>query len=159
MPEGWATSEAIQEYQPTESSEALFPGGKALSINPSGDLALIGGADGAASVYSLSEKRVVQTLDVGGGRVTDAVWTGDKAIVASSTGVVKVFENGAETASFQSHAGEATALAVHATGDIVASVGVDKSYVLYDLTTSSPITQIFSDSSKKPLAELLSVAG
>lgn len=130
-----------------------------MSINPSGDLALIGGADGAASVYSLSEKRVVQTLDVGGGRVTDAVWTGDKAIVASSTGVVKVFENGAETASFQSHAGEATALAVHATGDIVASVGVDKSYVLYDLTTSSPITQIFSDSSKKPLAELLSVAG
>ena len=79
------------------------------------------------------------------GPVTDAIWAGDKAVVASSTGSVKVFENGNEVADFSSHAGAATALAQHPTGDIVASVGADKSYVLYDLTTNSVITQIFSD--------------
>lgn len=82
------------------------------------------------------------------GPVTGAIWAGDKAVVASATGSVKVFENGNELASFASHAGEVTDLSVHATGDIVASVGVDKSYVLYDLSTNNVITQIFSGAGK-----------
>jgi pre-mRNA-processing factor 19 len=82
------------------------------------------------------------------GPVTDATWAGDKAVVSSATGSVKVFENGAEVASFNAHAGEATAVAVHATGDLVASVGVDKSYVLYDLATNKVASQIFSDAGK-----------
>ncbi|KAE8356716.1 WD40-repeat-containing domain protein [Aspergillus coremiiformis] len=146
VPEDWATSDDISAYKPAQSSEPLYPGGKALAVNASGDLALIGGADGAVGVYSLSQKQVVQSLQANG-PVTDAVWAGDKAVIASSTGSVKVFENGNEVADFSSHAGAATALAVHATGDIVASVGTDKSYVLYDLTTNSVITQIFSDAS------------
>ncbi|KAJ9488022.1 hypothetical protein VN97_g5281 [Penicillium thymicola] len=151
VPEGWASSEAISTFKQTETSEPLYPGGRALSINTTGDLALVGGVDGVVGVYSLSQKTVVQTLKTDG-PVTDATWAGDKAVVGSSTGSVKVFENGAEVASFASHAGEVTAVTVHATGDIVASVGVDKSYVLYDLATSTVVSQIFSD------AALLSVS-
>ncbi|KAJ9193035.1 hypothetical protein DTO166G4_8209 [Paecilomyces variotii] len=145
VPEGWATVETISGYQPIETSKALYPGGKSLSLDTTGDLALVGGVDGVAGVYSLSKKQVVQTLKTDGA-VTDAVWAGDKAVISSSKGVVKVFENGAEVASFNLHAGEATALAVHPTGDIVASVGVDKSYVIYDLATSHVVTQVWSDS-------------
>lgn len=148
MPEGWATSEAISAYQPKETSEPLYPGGRVLSVHSSGGLALVGSPEGAVGVYSLTEKRVVQALQTNG-PVTDALWAGDKAVVASSTGTVKIFENGNEAANFNSHAGEATSLALHATGDIIASVGADKSYVLYDLTTNSVITQIFSDSCKQ----------
>lgn len=132
--------------QPSETSEPLFPGGKSLALDSSGDLALVGGVDGVAGIYSLSEKRVVVSLKGGGGSITDIVWIANKAAIATSAGVVKIFEDGAELASFNSHAGEATALATHPTGDILASVGVDKSYVLYDLTTRSIVTQIFSDS-------------
>lgn len=115
-------------------------------MDSTGDLALVGGVDGVAGVYSISQQRVVQSLKAGG-PVTDAVWAGSKAVVASATGTVKVFENGAEIANFTSHSGEVNAVAVHPTGDIIGSVGVDKSYVLYDLTTSSAITQIFGNSS------------
>ncbi|KAJ5107255.1 hypothetical protein N7456_003930 [Penicillium angulare] len=145
VPESWATSDTISAYKPVESSEPLCPGGRALSIDSTGDLALVGGADGAVGVYSISQKALVQTLKTDG-PVTDATWAGNKAVVGSATGSVKVFENGSETASFTSHAGEVTAVAVHATGDIVASVGVDKSYVLYDLSTNSVINQNFTDS-------------
>ncbi|EEH40525.1 cell cycle control protein cwf8 [Paracoccidioides lutzii Pb01] len=145
VPEEWATAEIIQELKPTETSEVLYPGGKFLSLDSSGELALVGGVDGVAGIYSLSEKQIVSSLKVGGA-VTDAVWIGDKAAVATSTGTVKLFENGTEIASFNSHAGEAISLAAHATGDILASVGVDKSYVLYDLTTNAVITQIYCDS-------------
>lgn len=148
VPENWATSEAISSYHPKESSDALYPGGKALSVNSSGELALFGGTEGVVGVYSINDKRVAQTLQTNG-PVTDALWAGDKAVVASATGSVKVFENGNEVANFNSHAGEATALALHATGDIVASVGADKSYVLYDLTTNSVLTQVFSDACKE----------
>lgn len=147
VPEGWATGDAIDAYQPKESSEPLYPGGKALSVHSSGQLALVGSAEGAVGVYSLAEKRVVQTLQTNG-PVTDALWAGDKAVVAAATGVVKVFENGNETAAFSSHAGEVSGLALHATGDIVASVGPDKSYVLYDLASNTVVSQVFSDACK-----------
>lgn len=120
-----------------------------MSVDSTGELALVGGVDGVVGVYSLSQKSVVQTLKTDG-PVTDATWAGNKAVVSSATGSVKVFENGTEMASFASHAGEATSVAVHATGDIVASVGVDKSYVLYDLSTNIVITQIFSDAGRSP---------
>lgn len=116
-------------------------------MNSTGELALVGGADGVVGVYSLAQENVLQTLKADG-PVTDATWAGDKAVVASSTGSVKVFDNGNEVASFASHAGEVTAIAVHPTGDIIASIGVDKSYVLYDLSSNSVITQIFSDAGK-----------
>lgn len=138
VPEGWATSDSISAYKPLETSEPLYPGSRALSVNSTGELALVGGIDGVVGVYSLTQKSVVQTFKTDG-PVTDATWAGNKAIVGSATGSVKAFENGSEVASFASHAGEVTALAVHATGDIVASVGVDKSYVLYDLSTNSDI--------------------
>lgn len=147
VPEGWATAEAISTYQPSESSTPLYPGSKVLSVNSSGELALVGGTEGVAGVYSLSQKNVTQTLRTDG-PVTDAIWASEKPVVCSSTGSVKVFENGNEVASFTTHAGAATALAVHATGDIVASVGADKSYVLYDLATNSVMTQIFTDAGK-----------
>lgn len=98
-------------------------------------------------VYSLPQKAVVQTLKTDGA-VTDATWAGDKAIVGSATGSVKVFENGSEVASFSAHGGEVTAVTVHPSGNIVASVGVDKSYVLYDLTSNTAVTQIWSDAGK-----------
>ncbi|KKK27348.1 hypothetical protein P175DRAFT_0507063 [Aspergillus ochraceoroseus IBT 24754] len=146
VPEGWATSDAISAYTPAESTGPLYPGGRTLSLNASGELALVGDANGVVGVYSIAQKEVLHNLQVNG-PVTDATWAGEKAIVASSTGSVKVFENGNEVANFTSHAGAATGLAVHATGDIVASVGADKSYVLYDLTANSVIMQNFSDAS------------
>lgn len=115
-------------------------------MNSSGSLALVGGVDGVAGVYSLSEKRVVASLKGGSGSITDSAWVGDKAVVSTSTGAVKVFENESEVASFSVHAGTAAALAVHPTGDIVASVGIDKSYTLYDISNSSVIAQTFTDS-------------
>ncbi|EER25133.1 hypothetical protein D8B26_007743 [Coccidioides posadasii str. Silveira] len=146
IPEDWATSETIQKFKPVATSESLYPGGDSLSLNESGELALVGGVDGVAGIYSLVDKAIVASLKGGGGEITDTMWVNDKAVISTSTGSVKVFENGAEVASFNSHAGAVTALARHPTGDIVASVGVDKSYVLYDLSTSTVVAQIFSDS-------------
>jgi hypothetical protein len=132
--------------QSTQNSEPLYPGGRSIAVNETGDLALVGGSDGVVGVYSVSQGQVVQTLKCGGGSVTDAVWCGNKPVVALSTGAVKIFDNGAEVASFDRHAGAASAVALHPCGDILASVGVDKSYVLYDLQSLQPITQVSTDS-------------
>ncbi|KAH8705345.1 putative cell cycle control protein [Talaromyces proteolyticus] len=163
IPDGWASGDAIQTYKPTASSEPLYPGGRSLSVDSTGDLALVGGVDGIAGIYSISNQQVVQTFKVDG-PVTDAVFAGSKAVVASATGTVKIFENGVESASFASHAGEVTAVAVHPTGDIIGSVGVDKSYVLYDTTTSSVVSQVYGNAgllSAKfhPDGHLLAVGG
>ena len=97
-------------------------------------------------MYSLSENNVVREFDMGSGTITDAVWAGDRAIFATSVGIVKMFDQGSEAASFSGHAGRVTALALHPSGDILASVGVDKSYIFYDLTGSTQALQIATDS-------------
>ena len=125
----------------------MYPGGRSIAVDATGDLALIGGTDGVVGVYSVSQGQVVQTLKCGGA-VTDAIWYGNKPVVALTTGSVKVFDNGAEAASFERHAGAVNAVALHPCGDILASVGVDKSYILYDLQALQPITQLATDSGK-----------
>ncbi|KKY13901.1 putative cell cycle control protein [Diplodia seriata] len=144
VPDGWATPETIQSFDTTHETEPLYPGGKTLALDKSGDLALTGGKDGIAGVFSLSQKQVVNALKAGGS-VTAGAWYNDKPVVATSTGAIKVFEAGAEVAQFGSHAGAATSLSIHPCGDILASTGVDKSYILYDLGSNKQLTQVFTD--------------
>lgn len=150
VPSDWATPEAIESFKPKQKSKALYAGGRTVSLDPSGDLALFGGANGTAGAFSLSQNKVVQKLNVGA-PVTDSIWAGSKAVISTSAGTVKVFENGTEVCSFSGHAGEVTALAVHPSGDMVASVGVDKSYIIYDMVSSIQALQVSTSSGKWPL--------
>ena len=93
----------------------------------------------------MSRRSLEQELAVGA-PVTDGVWVGSTAAVATSAGTVKIFDSSAEVSSFSVHAGPVTALAVHPSGDILASVGMDKTYVFYDLSTSTKALQISTNS-------------
>ncbi len=148
MPEDWATSDEISSFTTSQTSEPLYPGGKALAVDKSGDLAIIGGVDGIAGVYSIPDQRVLQALKGGGGSITSAVWAGSRAVVSTSTGKVKIFEGQSELATFSAHGGEITGIALHPSGAILASVGVDKSYVLYDVESMVTITQVHTESGK-----------
>ena len=145
VPEDWATPDAISNFSLVQKSKALYPGARTVSIDASGDLALLGGTDGIAGVFSISQNKLIQELTAGS-PVTDTLWAGSKAIVGTASGKVKAFENGVEVSSFSGHAGAVTALALHPSGDILASVGVDKSYIFYDLTSSVQALQISTDS-------------
>ncbi|KAF2087854.1 Prp19-domain-containing protein [Saccharata proteae CBS 121410] len=145
VPEDWATPDNIQSFDSTQTTEPLYPGGRTLSLDKSGDLALLGGSDGVAGVYSLSQKQAVQALKAGSA-VTDGVWYESRPIVATAAGAVKVFEDGNEVAQLGSHAGAVTSLSMHPSGDLLASTGVDKSYMLYDLSSMKLLTQVYTDS-------------
>ena len=147
VPEDWATPNVISTFTPTQKSKSLYTGARTVSVDASGDLALLGGSDGTAGVFSISQNQLVQELPVGS-PVTDTLWAGSKAIIGTSSGIVKAFENGVEVSSFSGHAGAVTALTLHPSGDILASVGVDKSYIFYDLSSSVQALQIFTDSGK-----------
>ena len=144
VPEEWATSDDISRYTAISTSEPLYPGGSTLAVYD--DLALVGGSDGVARIYSISNQKVVQALKGGGGAITDGLWVGSKAVISTASGKVKVFEAQKESASFSVHAGGASGLALHPSGDVLASVGVDKSYVLYDLEANKVLTQVYSNS-------------
>lgn len=146
VPADWATGETITAFETSALGQAALPNSRALAVDQSGDLALFEGSDGSAVVYSLSEKEAVHTLKFGKGHITDAVWWGARPIIATSTGAVKIFEKEKEIGSFAVHAGSATGLALHPTGDLFASVGSDKSYVVYDLESMAHVTRVFTDS-------------
>jgi pre-mRNA-processing factor 19 len=117
-----------------------------LALHESGDLALVGGRDATAGVFSLSQNRLLQPLKGGQGSITSGVWAQDKAVIATSKGVVKVFEAEKEVSSFSAHGGPVNAVALHASSTILASVGDDKTYALYDLESNQLLTQVQTDS-------------
>lgn len=119
-----------------------------LAVEKSGDLALVGGSDGVAGIYSLTDHKLLQSLNGGGGAITSGLWAGQRAVIATSIGRVKVFEAQKEVGSFSIHAGSVTAVALHPSGDILVSVGEDQSYILYDLQTLKVLSQVQSDSGK-----------
>ena len=148
MPDDWVTSDVVQIFKEIDRSNVLYASARSISLDTSGDLALMGGVDGFAGVYSISQKKIVHELEVGNGAITDAIWVGEQAVFATSSGNVKIFESGTEVSSFSGHSGEVTALAVHPSKEIFASVGVDRSYIFYDLTTLSQAIQVYTDSCK-----------
>ena len=148
VPEDWPTADQIATYTPQPPSEELYPGGRFISVNATGNLALVGGFDGVAGVYSIPQRRIVQALKGGGGAITAATWAGNQAVIATSEGRIRTFESQQEMAVFEGHQGEVTGLALHPSGDILASCGADKGYALYDLATGTAITKIFTDSGK-----------
>ena len=105
------------------------------------------GSDGTVGIYSISGNKVQKSFNAGSA-VTDALWYGSQPVVSTSSGAVKVL--GDDEITFTSHAGSANGLALHPSGDILASVGVDKSFVFYDLVEGSPVTQVYTDSGTYP---------
>ena len=141
-PDGWATAEYISTFDLAASSEPLYPGSSTVSLHESEDLALFGGADGVAGVYSLSKAKVVWALKAGSA-VTATAWWGKRAIVATSAGSVKIFEQGKEIAQVGSHAGAVTSVSLHPSGRILASAGADKRFALHDLSTFKTVSQVY----------------
>ncbi|KAL9045934.1 MAG: hypothetical protein Q9214_001111, partial [Letrouitia sp. 1 TL-2023] len=146
VPDGWVDSESLGTFSPIEKSNPLFDGSRKFSLDASGDLALLGGNDGLAGVYSISQRTLLHKLNVGSYAVTDALWASNQAVLATSGGTVSVFEDGVEVATVSAHAGEVTALAIHPSGEILASIGEDKSLVFYDLTSNTPVKQVQTSS-------------
>ncbi|KAI4197811.1 MAG: hypothetical protein LQ346_002908 [Caloplaca aetnensis] len=144
-PDDWVTSDALNSFAPVDKSEALYTGARSFALNTRGDSVLVGGREGKLGTYSMSEKVIIQEMNAAPGSITDALWIGNSAAASTSTGNVKIWESGTEVASFAGHAGEVTALAIHPSGDILASVGIDKSYIFYDLSSKTIATRVLTN--------------
>jgi pre-mRNA-processing factor 19 len=143
VPKEWADAELIEKFGVATSSKALHPGAKSLAVDEAGQLVVFGGDDGVAGIFSIPENKAVESFKAGSA-VTDAAWYGSQPVVSTASGAVKVF--GDSETTFTSHAGSANGLTLHPSGDILASVGVDKSFVFYDLQGGKPVTQVYTDS-------------
>ncbi|CAI4218979.1 unnamed protein product [Parascedosporium putredinis] len=145
VPGGWVTGEEVAEFA-TESSTSLpFSQVTALTVQEEGSYAAISSAQGDTAIFSVDEGKVERQLAVNE-PVTDEIWTGTKLIVSTAKGSVKVYDSGKEIASLTEHAGAATALALHPSGDLVASVGADKLVVFYHLESFTPVGRCYTDS-------------
>ena len=149
IPEGWATTEDLGSLSSVVESKAIFPGAESLAIDTSADAILLGG-ESSAGIYSISQNQLNQELEAHG-PVTDTILAGSSAIIGTKHGTVTVFESGKPRVRFSAHTGEVTALTLHPSGVILASVGSDKSYAFYDLSTDRKVLQITTDSGETSL--------
>lgn len=145
MPEGWATADDISAFGNATTHSLPVPEATALSVG--GASAAIGGLKGQAVVYATNEDKVEVSIAVEE-PVTDAAWAEDKIAFATGQGSVKVFQEGNQVASLSEHAGAATALSLHPSGTILASVGTDKSIVFYDLASQKRVSRAYTDAGK-----------
>ncbi|KAF8243234.1 cell cycle control protein [Wilcoxina mikolae CBS 423.85] len=147
IPADWVIGETVSSFKNTLTSKPLYPGTKALALDATGDLALVGGADGIAGVYSVSQQQLLNPLKSQDGALNDVTWAGKNAVTASSSGVVRVWnEQCSDSTAITAHAGEVIALAMHPSKSIVASAGADKSWVLYDIDAVKSVVQVYDPS-------------
>lgn len=130
------------------TSMALHPGGKSLALDASGDLVLVGGADGSAGIHSISQNKQLHALEGAKGQITDTVWWDSRVIISTSSGQILIFEDGSRMASLGVHAGSTTAMALHPSGEILGSVGEDRSFAFYDLSTLKPVMHVHGESGR-----------
>ena len=145
VPAEWATADNISLFKPVTSLDTPCAEGTFLGVRVSDNTALIGGRRGGAYTLQPSSGKldaVVSEAD----SVTAGVWAGSRVAVATSNGKVKIVENGQEVASFGAHSASVAALAVHPSGDILASVSSDRSYALYDMVSNRLLTQVQASS-------------
>ncbi|KAF4463915.1 pre-mRNA-processing factor 19 [Fusarium albosuccineum] len=142
VPEGWVTGEEVSAFENTTTHSLPVPEATALSLG--GSSAAIAGLKGQAVVYSTSEGKVEVSIAVEE-PITDAVFAEDNVAFATGQGSVKVFQEGNQVASLSEHAGAATALSLHPSGSILASVGTDKSIVFYDLVSQKRVSRAYTD--------------
>lgn len=109
--------------------------------------AVVGGLKGDAAIYSTEEDKVAVQISVEE-PVTGAVWSKDRVILSTGQGSIKLFENGAPVAQASEHAGAVTALSLHPSGELVASVGTDKSIVFYQTSTLERVSRAYTDACK-----------
>nr|5M89_A Chain A, Spliceosome WD40 Sc [Thermochaetoides thermophila]5M89_B Chain B, Spliceosome WD40 Sc [Thermochaetoides thermophila] len=142
IPQGWATADDVAALQQVAYTDLNVT--QASSLDLENECAAVGGLDGKLDIYSVVANKVERTLDIGE-PVTATEWTGTKVVIGTAKGWVKVYDAGRESATFQTHAGPVTGLAVHPGGRILASVGVDKSFVFYDLETGERVARGYAD--------------
>jgi pre-mRNA-processing factor 19 len=148
VPDEWATGDEIQSYDVTKSLDSQFAGAKYLAADSTGDFFLTGDSDGTMGVYDLAQGAFTTRSSLGAGAILGGAWANDKQTLCTSNGTVVVAQDGAVQGKFQQHAGAATALACHPSGELLVSVGFDKSYIVYDLSTIQVLTQVFGDVGK-----------
>ena len=154
VPDDWANGDIISSFDKIADNTS-FDSPRILRVDSSGDLVLAGGAQGAAGIYSLSQQSQIKSFDLGKGHMVDAVWWDKRLIAGLSTGAIKVFDDGKST-DLGSHSGTVVAMSLHPSGNILASVGQDKAYLLYDLQSMKLINRIDILSGKFARCENLS---
>ncbi|KAK7427241.1 hypothetical protein QQZ08_006177 [Neonectria magnoliae] len=142
IPEGWVSSEEVSTFAVETTNALSVP--QTTSLGLEGDYAAVGGVTGEAVIYSVGEDKVERNVAVNE-PVTDTLWSGSKLAFATGQGAVKIFESGNEVASLSEHSGAVTALSLHPGGELLASVGTDKSIVFYDLASLKRASRAYTD--------------
>lgn len=145
VPEDWVTSDEISSFVVLASNSLPVP--QATSIDVEGSYAALGGWTGEAAVYSLDADKLERQLPVDE-PITDTLWRGTRLYFATGQGNVKIYESGNEAATLSEHAGPVTSVSMHPGGEILGSVGADKSVVLYEVSTLKRVSRVFADACK-----------
>ncbi|KAF9926593.1 Pre-mRNA-processing factor 19 [Linnemannia zychae] len=157
------TAEAMQSYTQRKVFPGLHaarsPGITAMDLDAKNGLALTGGNDKNALIFSQSEEKVVATLKGHSKKITHVSWTGrseeagqDMALTASADHTVKIWTPAEDKAynyqvahTLSSHTAEVTGLCVQPTKAFVATASMDSTWAFHDLETGSTLMTARSD--------------
>ncbi|ODA77028.1 hypothetical protein RJ55_07545 [Drechmeria coniospora] len=144
VPKDWLSAKDLAAFE-AESSNPL-PLSQATSLDLEGDYAAVGGLTGEAAIYSVEAGSLERQVAVGE-PVTATLWAGTKLYFATSQGAIKAYQDGSGVASLSEHAGPVTSMSPHPGGQILGSVGADKSVVFYDVESMKRVSRAYTDAS------------
>ncbi|KAI9671405.1 MAG: hypothetical protein M1831_004314 [Alyxoria varia] len=148
-PEGWATVNDIRNFVGLDPAKASSNDDCALAVDKQGNWAILGAVDGSGVIYDFAHHQMVRSFSAGEGAIKDIVTLeskGDmKFAVAVATGFVKIFNGDTELDSYFAHAGSANSISLHASEEMLATVGADKSFAIYSIPEQVVASRVYTD--------------
>ena len=151
VPAEWATSDTLSLFKPVKTVDTSCADASFISVSKENNLALVGSKRGGACTVQSPDGTVAEVVP-GSVPITAGVWIGSRIALGTSTGKVQIVENGRELASFSAHSGSIAGMALHASGDILASASSDRTYALYDVESNQLLTQVQTSSGMLSIA-------
>ncbi|KAG4301973.1 hypothetical protein PCK1_001949 [Pneumocystis canis] len=141
IPEDWTTIEQIKQLK---LSKTICPFKSDLNVIAVTDLGtmILAASKNIIKIYCGMEETSTYSLKCDDGDITCGLWINELPAVAKSDGTICIYTSlNGDSKKISTHQNKVTAIALHPSGDILASVTVDGEWALHDLQNDQTIVK------------------
>ncbi|CCJ30675.1 unnamed protein product, partial [Pneumocystis jirovecii] len=139
VPTDWTTTEQVQQFKSSKVFEPFQSKITSIAVAQQGTMILVASKN-IVKIYRDMDENPAYSLECGKDEITCGLWMNELPIIASSTGFIYIYTSlDGNTKKISTHQSKVTAIALHPSGGLLASVTVDGEWAFHDLYTEQTV--------------------
>ncbi|KAG4306053.1 hypothetical protein PORY_000041 [Pneumocystis oryctolagi] len=141
IPVDWTTTEQIQQFKPSKVIHPFQSEIKVIAVNKQGTMVLVA-SNNILKIYCDMDESPTYSLECDENEITCGLWINDLPVVANANGTIYIYTSlGGNTKKISTHQSKVTAIALHPSEDLLASVTADGEWAFHDLQNDQTVAK------------------